>query len=118
MEPCRTDQPRADITTLHLLPAHEVDELASVAKALSDPIRLQMVHLLGQCPDLCTCEFEGVLGLGQSNVSYHLKILLDAGIVEREVFGTWSHYRLRASGILSQFTNLVTNTRQPELSLR
>lgn len=116
MEPC--PRPRIDRNDIHLLQADEMDGLAAVAKALGDPIRLQMVHLLSQRDDLCTCEFEDVLGLGQSKVSYHLKILLDAGIVEREVHGTWSHYRLRASGILSQFTHLVTNTRQPALSLR
>ncbi len=116
MEPC--PRPRIDRSAIHLLSHDETDGLARVAKALGDPIRLQMVHLLSQRDDLCTCEFEDLLVLGQSKVSYHLKILLDAGIVEREIHGIWSHYRLRVSGILSQFTHLVTDTRQPALSLR
>ena len=116
MEPC--PRPRIDRNDVHLLSGSETGNLARVAKALSDPIRLQMVHLLSQRDDLCTCEFEEALGLGQSKVSYHLKMLLDAGIVEREIHGTWSHYRLRASSILSQFTNLAAHIRQPELALR
>jgi ArsR family transcriptional regulator len=45
-------------------------------KALSDPARLQLIHLLEQQPDLCTYEFEKLLGLSQSKVSYHLEIFL------------------------------------------
>ena len=116
MELC--PQSRIDRSAIHLLSADETANLTTVAKALSDPLRLQMVHLLSQRDDLCTCEFEDLLDLGQSKVSYHLKTLLDAGIVDRELHGTWSHYRLRTSSILSQLTHLAAHTRQPELALR
>ena len=85
-----------------MLPGAEAARLATAARALGDPIRLQVVHLLRQRPDLCTCELEELLGLAQSKVSYHLKVLLEAGIVTRETCGTWSHYSLREPGVLDR----------------
>lgn len=102
LEKCYSEIPRVRRGDLQLLPDSESTKLAAVAKALSDPIRLQMIRLLGQRPDLCTCEFEELLGLGQSKVSYHLKVLLEAGIVTRETYGTWSHYSLRNERFLDQ----------------
>jgi ArsR family transcriptional regulator len=96
------EMPRVRRGQLPLLPEQEATMLAGVAKALGDRIRVQMVHLLGQREDLCTCEFEELLGLGQSKVSYHLNALLKAGIVEREVHGTWSHYKLRDERLLDR----------------
>ncbi len=104
---CDTAMPRVCRGDLDLLPDSAVERLTKAANALADPIRVQMVQLLGQQPDLCTCEFEELLGLGQSKVSYHLRILLEAGIVTRETHGTWSHYSLRNSGILDRLRALV-----------
>jgi len=105
MNSCYTEIPRVKKGEVPLLPEDRAFRLATVAKALSDPIRIQMVYLLEQRSDLCTCEFEELLGLGQSKVSYHLKILLDAGIVTRETHGTWSHYRLQKSGVLDKLNS-------------
>ncbi len=104
---CRTGSPRAKVSGLGLLPHDEAARLSTVTPALADPIRVQMVHLLAQQPDLCTCEFADLLGLGQSKVSYHLRVLLDAGIVARHVHGTWSHYCLRDQGILARARNVL-----------
>lgn len=102
MDECYLEIPRVRRGELGLLPEGEAAALAAVGKALGDPIRLQMVRLLEQRPDLCTCEFEELLGMAQSKVSYHLKILLEAGIVERELHGTWSHYSLRDEELLER----------------
>ena len=64
-----------------------------VMKALSDPNRVRVVKLLQQ-EELCVCEIKEVLGLAQSTVSKHLKILEDAGLVERKRQGTWMIYSL------------------------
>ncbi len=99
---CDTAVPRVRRGELRLLPAAQVMPLARAAGALSDPVRVQMLHLLSQREDLCTCEFEELLGLSQSKVSYHLNVLLQAGLVRRESRGTWSHYRLRHPDVLHQ----------------
>jgi ArsR family transcriptional regulator len=84
-----------------------IARMADAANALSDPIRLQMLSLLSQCEDLCTCEFSELLELGQSKVSYHLNILLQAGLVSRENHGTWSHYRLLSPQVLEQLQGWI-----------
>ena len=99
-EPCPSNIPRVRPGDLRLLDEVELRRLVGVVGALADPIRVQIIHLLGQRSDLCTCELEALLGLAQSKVSYHLKVLLDAGIVARERHGTWSHYSLRTREIL------------------
>jgi ArsR family transcriptional regulator, arsenate/arsenite/antimonite-responsive transcriptional repressor len=91
-----------------------VDELARVAKALSDPTRLRMLALLAEgrsCCDLpdprtrdvpgagtpsgiCVCELQAQFGLGQSRTSYHLRVLSDAGLVTEEKRGKWTFYEL------------------------
>ena len=113
MDPCYSNIPRVRRGDLALLSASEASALANMAKAVSDPIRVQIVHLLEQRPDLCTCEFEELLGLGQSRVSYHLKLLLDAGVITRETYGTWSHYRLRTPHLLDQLMALHMATVDP-----
>ncbi len=62
-------------------------------KALSDPNRVRVLKLL-QEGELCVCEIQKVLGLAQSTVSKHMKLLEDAGLVERKRQGTWIIYSL------------------------
>ncbi|HYF92399.1 MAG TPA: metalloregulator ArsR/SmtB family transcription factor [Symbiobacteriaceae bacterium] len=96
---------------LTLLPDQEALRLASVSKALSDPVRVQIVHLLEQHPDLCNCEFEEILELTQSKISYHLKVLLDANLITRRPSGTWSHYSLIKTELLARLRALDTTPR-------
>ncbi|MEB3101402.1 ArsR/SmtB family transcription factor [Ferviditalea candida] len=107
MKQCMTVMPRVCCGDIPLLEASEAERLAMTAKALSDPIRVQIIHFLQGRSDLCTCEFEELLGLAQSKVSYHLKILLQAGLIEREIYGSWSHYKLRDQDLLNKLEALI-----------
>lgn len=62
-----------------------------VMKALSDPNRVRVLKILEGGP-LCVCEIQEVLGLAQPTVSSHMKILEDAGLVQKERQGTWMIY--------------------------
>lgn len=62
-----------------------------VMKALSDPNRVRVVKLL-EDRSLCVCEIQKVLGLAQPTVSSHMKILEDAGLVNKQRQGTWMIY--------------------------
>jgi len=64
-----------------------------VMKALSDPNRVRVLKLL-QDKELCVCNIQEFLNLAQSTVSRHMKVLEDAGLVERRRQGTWIMYRL------------------------
>ncbi len=64
-----------------------------IMKALSDPNRVRVLKLL-QTKELCVCEIQEFLQLAQSTVSKHMKILEDAGLVDRERRGSWIIYQL------------------------
>jgi len=67
--------------------------LIRVMKACSDPNRVRVLKILEQ-GELCVCEIQKVLGLAQSTVSKHMKLLEDAGFVNRKRQGTWILYSL------------------------
>jgi ArsR family transcriptional regulator, arsenate/arsenite/antimonite-responsive transcriptional repressor len=64
-----------------------------VMKALSDPNRVKIIKLLDQ-KEMCVCELQGALGIAQSTVSKHLKILEEAGLVDYRKDGLWVNYSL------------------------
>jgi ArsR family transcriptional regulator, arsenate/arsenite/antimonite-responsive transcriptional repressor len=75
----------------------EADALAAALKVLAEPARLQLLSLIQAQPDgeACVCHLTEPLGLSQPTVSHHLKVLLDAGLVEREQRGSWAFFRVR-----------------------
>src|SRR6202790_2928152 len=67
--------------------------MAEVAKALGDPIRLQLVDVLRKhAGKVCVCELVPLFELTQPTVSHHLKVLRQAGIVGSERVGLWAYY--------------------------
>lgn len=66
----------------------------SFFKALADPIRLRIVHLLTRQDELCVCHFMEVFNLPQSSISRHLSTLRNAGLVIGRRDKLWIHYRL------------------------
>jgi ArsR family transcriptional regulator len=78
----------------------EAIELAAVAKALGDPIRLQLVDVLRKhAGKVCVCELVPLFDVSQPTVSHHLKILRDAGIVGSERRGLWAYYYVRPGAL-------------------
>ena len=71
-------------------------ELEAVMKALADRHRLKIVNLLLRAggEPVCVCEVRPLLGLSQGTVSYHLKQLVEAGVIERKRRGTYSYFSL------------------------
>jgi ArsR family transcriptional regulator, arsenate/arsenite/antimonite-responsive transcriptional repressor len=79
------------------LPALQADDLAAVFRALADPTRVQMLHMLKAATEpICVCDFTAAFDLGQPTVSHHLARLKDAGLVASFKQGVWSFYLLRA----------------------
>jgi ArsR family transcriptional regulator len=67
--------------------------MAQVAKALGDPVRLQLVDVLrNHAGKVCVCELVPLFELSQPTVSHHLKVLREAGIVGSERQGLWAYY--------------------------
>jgi ArsR family transcriptional regulator len=83
------------VTNKELFNEEYVKSLTGKFSTVSNPIRLKMLLLLQKYGELTTCEFEKALELPQSKVSYHLKILVDSGILMREPYRQWSFYKLK-----------------------
>lgn len=67
--------------------------LAEVAKALGDPVRLQLVDVLRKhAGKVCVCELVPLFDISQPTLSHHLKKLRAAGIVDSERTGLWAYY--------------------------
>lgn len=74
----------------------DADRLAGALKALADPTRLRLLSLIQAQPggEACVCNLTEPLGLSQPTVSHHLKVLREAGLVEREQRGSWAYFRV------------------------
>lgn len=72
------------------------ERLAGVLKALGEPTRLRLVSLIAghDGGEACVCELIAPVGLSQPTVSHHLKILVEAGLLERTQRGKWAYYRI------------------------
>jgi len=78
------------------LQREDAEQLAATFKAIADPTRLLVLSLIAAQPsgEACVCHFTARLNLSQPTVSHHLKLLFDAGLLERERRGTWVYYRI------------------------
>ena len=71
----------------------QAERMATVAKALGDPIRLQLVDVLRKhAGKVCVCELIPLFDISQLTVSHHLKVLRQAGLVDSERRGLWAYY--------------------------
>jgi ArsR family transcriptional regulator len=78
------------------LTADAAEQLAVLLKALAEPKRLRLLSLVAahEGDEACVCDLTAPVGLSQSTVSHHLKVLVDAGLLTREKRSVWSYYRL------------------------
>ena len=86
-EPCCVPVARPDVER------DRAERMASIAKALGDPVRVQLVDVLRKAAgQVCVCELVPLFDLSQPTVSHHLKVLREAGIVDSERRGLWAYY--------------------------
>jgi ArsR family transcriptional regulator len=85
------------------LDANEAEAMARALRVLADPARLRLLSLIQAQPtgEACVCHLTEPLGLSQPTVSHHLKVLHEAGLVEREQRGSWVFYRVQRKQLRS-----------------
>jgi ArsR family transcriptional regulator len=85
------------------LSVEHAEQVAPLLKALADPVRLRLMSLVASHPggEVCACELGETFDLSQPTISHHLKVLHDAGLVDREKRGVWVYYRVRSQALLS-----------------
>ncbi len=92
----------------------EAEAFADALRALADPTRLRLLSLIAQQPGgaACACELVEPVGRSQPTVSHHLKVLHEAGLLERERQGQWIWYRV-VPGQLEALQAALAPTREP-----
>lgn len=97
MQPIATIAPSCPPLLQQPLARTDAEQLAASLKVIADPARLRLLSLIQAQPghEACVCHLTEPLGLTQPTVSHHLKVLLQAGLVEREQRGSWAYFRVR-----------------------
>jgi ArsR family transcriptional regulator len=81
-------------------PALSLDRAQPLLRALAEPIRLQVVLAL-QDGERCVCDLTGDLDLAQPKLSFHLKVLKEAGLIRARQEGRWIYYRLDPAALIA-----------------
>lgn len=81
---------------LNILSPADAEEIATLLKALAEPMRLRIISIMVDLggTDVCACEFPDRLGISQPTASHHLKRLTEAGLLTREQRGKWAFFTL------------------------
>ena len=79
----------------------EAERVAATFKALSDPVRVKLLHHISAncCSSVCACHMPDSLGISQPTLSYHLGRLVKVGLICREMRHKWAHYHATPQGL-------------------
>ncbi len=85
------------------LTMEQAEQVAPLLKALADPVRLRLMSLVASRPggEACVCDLNEAFDLSQPTISHHLRVLHEAGLVDRDKRGVWVYYRVRPQALAS-----------------
>ena len=92
--------------TARPLSMEQAGQVAPLLKALADPVRLRLMSLVAshEGGEACICDLNEAFGLSQPTISHHMKVLHEAGLVERDKRGVWVYYRVRPQALAALAT--------------
>ncbi|WP_307854285.1 metalloregulator ArsR/SmtB family transcription factor [Nocardioides palaemonis] len=90
------------------LSAERAEGVAPLLKALADPVRLRLVSIVAASEggEACVCDLNDAFDLSQPTISHHLKVLHDAGLLDRAKRGVWVYYAVRRE-VLADLASLI-----------
>jgi len=79
----------------------QAEQVAPLMKALADPVRLRLMSLVASHEDgeACMCDLTDAFELSQPTITHHMKVLHEAGLVDRDKRGVWVYYRVRPQAL-------------------
>ena len=85
------------------LSEEQAGQIAPLLKALAEPVRLRLMSLVASRDggEACVCDLNDAFDLSQPTISHHLKVLHEAGLLDREKRGVWVYYRARTEALAS-----------------
>ena len=90
------------------LSADRAERVAPLLKALADPVRLRLVSIVAASEggEACVCDLNDAFDLSQPTISHHLKVLHEAGLLDRTKRGVWVYYAVRRE-VLADLAALI-----------
>jgi ArsR family transcriptional regulator, arsenate/arsenite/antimonite-responsive transcriptional repressor len=87
--------------TAQPLSMEQAEQVAPLLKALADPVRLRLMSLVAsrEGGEACICDLNDAFDLSQPTISHHMKVLHEAGLVDRDKRGVWVYYRVRPQAL-------------------
>jgi ArsR family transcriptional regulator len=85
------------------LTMQQAERVAPLLKALADPVRLRLLSLVAshEGGEACICDLNAAFELSQPTISHHMKVLHEAGLVDRDKRGVWVYYQIRPEALAS-----------------
>lgn len=83
----------------------EYETESKIFKALSEPIRLQILKMIS-CKEMCSCNLLEYLSISQSTLSHHMKVLMKCGLVTGRKEATWTHYSINKK-VVNDLNNFI-----------
>ena len=85
------------------LTMEQAGQVAPLLKALADPVRLRLMSLVAahEGGEACICDLNEAFDLSQPTISHHMKVLHEAGLVDRDKRGVWVYYQVRPQALAS-----------------
>jgi len=102
-----SQEPCCGIAELKRENTEHLQHSAAVFKALSDPTRLRILRAISQMSELCECNIVPTFNLSQPTISYHIKVLREAGLVRSERRGQWVWHRVNQKALLGAVRDLT-----------
>lgn len=98
--------------TSSALTSEQSERIAPLLKAIADPVRLRLLSLVAahEGKEACVCELQDAFDLSQPTISHHLKVLHDAGLLDRTKRATWVYYSVRTEA-LADLGDLIGGSR-------
>ena len=89
--------------TAEPLTMEQAGQVAPLLKALADPVRLRLLSLVASHDggEACICDLNAAFDLTQPTISHHMRVLHEAGLVDRDKRGVWVYYRVRPQALAS-----------------
>ena len=83
------------------LAAGDAERIVPLLKAMADPVRLRLLSLVAahEGQEACVCELQDAFNLSQPTISHHLKVLYEAGLLDRTKRATWVYYSVRTEAL-------------------
>ena len=101
------EAPCCDVAEVRPEDRERLSHAAAVFRALSDETRLRILKSISDTGELCECNIVPAFGLSQPTISYHLKVLREAGLVQSQRRGQWVYHRVNQRALLGAVRHLT-----------